>query len=89
MFNVCRHFGFFFNFLEDYNRYKAEIFSVHLTFHELSKNISHFVVGQNFIISTCLKYVDIMLIFLRNRVLRLRQKYHWPTFMSSFSAVFE
>ena len=35
------------------------------------------------------KDVDIMLMFLRNRVLRLRQKYHWPTFMSSFSAVFE
>ena len=35
------------------------------------------------------KDVDIVRIFLRNRVLRLRQNIHWPTFMSSFSTVFE
>ena len=35
----------FVNFLEDYNRYRAEIFSVLLYFNELSKNISHFVVA--------------------------------------------
>ena len=47
------------NFLEDGKRYKVEIFSVYLLFNELSKNISHFVVTQNFVISTCLRYVDI------------------------------
>ena len=30
--------------------------------------------------------VDIMLIFLRNRVLRLKQKHHWPSLMSTFSS---
>ena len=35
------------------------------------------------------KDVDIVFIFLRNRVFVIRQKYHWPTFMSSFSTVFE
>ena len=49
----------FVNFLEDYNRYRAEIFSVNITFDKLSNDISHFVVAQNFIISTCLRYVDI------------------------------
>ena len=47
------------NFLEEYNRYRAEIFSVNITFDELSNDISHFIVAQNFIISTCLSYVDI------------------------------
>ena len=32
------------NFLEDYNRYRAENFNVYLTFDELFKNISHVVV---------------------------------------------
>ena len=31
--------------LENGNRYKVEFFNVYLTFHELSKNISHFVVA--------------------------------------------
>ena len=31
----------FINFLEDYNRYRAEIFTVHLYFNELSNDISH------------------------------------------------
>ena len=35
----------FTNFLEDYNRYRAENFNVHQYFHELSKNISHFDVA--------------------------------------------
>ena len=34
---------------------RAEIFRMHLLFNELSKNISHFVVAQNFVISTCLR----------------------------------
>ena len=45
---ICR-------FLENGNRYEVDIFSVHLYFNELSKNISHIVVAQNFIISTCLR----------------------------------
>ena len=44
-----------FIFLEDYNNYKVEIFSVYLTFNDLSNDISHFVLGQTFIISTCLR----------------------------------
>ena len=49
-----------FNFdkiLEDYNRYKVEIFSVNIIFDDLSNGVSHFVVAQNFIISTCLSKV--------------------------------
>ena len=34
----------FINFLDDYNRCRAEIFSVHLYFNKLSNDISHFVV---------------------------------------------
>ena len=52
-------FSVFVNFLEDYNRYKAENFSVNITFNDLSNDISHVVVAQNFIICTCLSYVDI------------------------------
>ena len=48
----------FLAFLEDGNRYKVEIFSVNLIFKVLSNFKSHFVVAQNFIISTCLRYVD-------------------------------
>ena len=50
----------FINFLEDENRYKAVIFNVHLYFNKLSNGISHFAIAQNFIISTCLRYVDIL-----------------------------
>ena len=32
---------------------------VNLVFDRLSNDISHFVLAQNFIISTCLRYVDI------------------------------
>ena len=46
-------------FLENGNRYRIEIFGVNLFFNRLSNDISHFVVAQNFIISTCLRYVDI------------------------------
>ena len=49
----------FVNFFEDYNRYRVEIFRVHQFFNGLSNDISHLVVAQNFIISTCLRYVDI------------------------------
>ena len=48
------------DFLEDYDGYGAEIVSVHLYFNKLSDDISHFVVAQNFIICTCLRYVDIL-----------------------------
>ena len=49
----------FINFLQDLNRYRVEIFSVKTTFDDLSNDVSHFVLAQNFIISTCLRYVDI------------------------------
>ena len=52
-------FSVFVNFLEDYNRYKAENFSDNIFFNDLSKDISHVVVAQNFIICTCLSNVDI------------------------------
>ena len=45
------------NFLEDSNRYRVENFSVHLYFNELSNDISHFDVAQNFLIFTCLSKV--------------------------------
>ena len=48
---------YFFNFLENANRYKVEIFRVHITFDRLSNDISLIVVAQNFIISTCLSKV--------------------------------
>ena len=44
----------FVNFLEDGNRYRAEIFRVYLLFNELFKNISHIKLAQNFVICTCL-----------------------------------
>ena len=45
-------------FLEDYIRYRADIFNLHYCFIGLSNDVSHVVVAQNFIISTCLRYVD-------------------------------
>ena len=45
----------FVNFLEEYNRYEAEIFSVYITFNGLSNDISFVFVAENFIISTCLR----------------------------------
>ena len=42
-------------FLENGNRYKAEIFSVNITFDDLTNDVSHYDVAQNFIISTCLR----------------------------------
>ena len=39
--------------------YKAEIFSVNITFNDVSNDVSFVFVAQNFTISTCLKYVDI------------------------------
>ena len=56
----------FVNFLEDGIRYNVEFFKVDEFFNGLSNDVSHFVVAQNFIISTCLRYVDI--VFLRSRV---------------------
>ena len=55
MFKVCRHILFFVNFLEEYYRYKVEIFSVYITFNGLSNDISFVYVAQNFIICTCLR----------------------------------
>ena len=48
-------YNVFVNFLEEYNRYRAEIFNVNITFDDLSNDVSHFVVAQNFKISTCLR----------------------------------
>ena len=62
------------NFLEEYNMYRGEIFTVYLTFDGLSYDISFVFVAQNFVISTCLRYVVIVYVFLRNRASRLRQK---------------
>ena len=45
------------NFLEEYNMYRAENFRVYLTFNELFNDVSHFVVAQNYVISTCLSKV--------------------------------
>ena len=45
------------NFLEDGERYKTEIFSINITFDDLSNDISFVFVAQNFIISTCLSKV--------------------------------
>ena len=70
----------FVNFLEDGDRYMAEIFSIYLTFNKLSNGISFVFVAQKFYIYTCLSYVDRVFIFLRNRVLRLRQKYPLANF---------
>ena len=60
MFKVCRQFWFFVNFLEEYKRYEVEIFSVNITFDDLSNDVPHFDVAQIFIISTCLRSVDIL-----------------------------
>ena len=58
MFKVCRHTKtYFFNFLENANRYKIEIFRVNITFDGLSNDISLIVVAQNFIISTYISKV--------------------------------
>ena len=56
------------NFLKDYSRYKVDIFSVNYFFNGLSNDISHFVEAEIFIISTYLRYVVIVCIFLRNCV---------------------
>ena len=48
----------FCQFLENGNRYNVEIFCANLFFNGLLNDISHFVVTQNFIISTCLRYVN-------------------------------
>ena len=47
----------FCQFFENGNRYKVEIFRVNSFFNEISNNVSHFDVAQNFIISTCLSKV--------------------------------
>ena len=52
-------------FLEDGNRYRAEIFRVNLTFDELSNDISRVKLAENFIISTCLSKV-LTIIFLED-----------------------
>ena len=44
----------FINFLENYNRYKVEIFRMNLPFNKLSNDISFVFVTQNFISSICL-----------------------------------
>ena len=49
----------FVKFLEDYNRYKFENFRLYYFLNRLWNDISQYVVAQNFIISTCSRYVDI------------------------------
>ena len=78
----------FVNFLEDYNRCRAEFFSVNITFDELSNDISHFVVAQNFIISTCLRMSTEFLYFSEIVFFALDKNIHWPTFVSGFSAIY-
>ena len=73
-------YAVFVNFLEDGNRYRAEIFRVYITFNGVSNDVSFVFVPQNFVITTCLSYVDRVFVFLRNRVLRLRQKYPLANF---------
>ena len=46
-------------FSKNIKKHRAEIFSVNITFKGLSNDVSHFVLAQSFIISTCLSYVDI------------------------------
>ena len=46
-----------FKFLEEYNSYRAVNFNIHYYFHELSNDILHFDVAQNFIICICLSKV--------------------------------
>ena len=43
----------FVNFLEEYNRYRAEFFRVNITFDDLSNDISLIFIAQNFITSIC------------------------------------
>ena len=38
-------FWVFVNFLEDYNKYRAENFRVNITFDDLSNDVSHFVIA--------------------------------------------
>ena len=56
--NKKKSYNFTIN-LQDYNRYRAENFNVYLTFNGLSNDVSLIFVAQNFIISICLRYVDI------------------------------
>ena len=54
----------FSNFLEVYNRYRAEYFRVYITFNELSNDVSFVFVARNFVISTCLRmtsYTDFVI----------------------------
>ena len=47
----------FVNFLENGDRYEVEIFRLIEFFNVLSNDISHVELAENFIISTCLRYV--------------------------------
>ena len=47
------------HFLGNGNRYVVQKFMVKEFFNDLSKDISHFVVTQNYINSTCLRYNDV------------------------------
>ena len=57
--SIKKKSNLFVNFLEEYNRYNAEIINVNITFDDLSNDISHVVIAGNFIFCTCLRYVDI------------------------------
>ena len=46
-------------FLKNSKRYRVQNFIVHKLFNDLSNDILLILVAQNFLISTCLRYVDI------------------------------
>ena len=56
------------NFFEDGNRYRAENFKVYINFNGLPNDISFIYVVESFVISTCLSYVVIVCVFLRNHI---------------------
>ena len=66
----------FVNFFEVYNRYRAETFSVYLTFNGQFNDISPIFVAQNFITCTCLRYVDIIHEIERYRFVNILQHTH-------------
>ena len=67
-------FWVFVNFLKEYNRYNVQIFSVNITFDNVSNDISFGFVAQNFIISTCLR-MSTECIYFSEIVFSLKTKY--------------
>ena len=50
-------------FLEDYSRYRAEVFNVNYTFNVLSNDVSHFVVAYNLYMFKVCRHILISSIF--------------------------